>query len=62
MSKLVCQFLFGRFLTQNKPPFGRPSQVEDDNVKALVESNQHVTERWIGEKLSTPKLTVHNHI
>ena len=48
----------GNYLLKYKP--GRSSEVDDDDIKALIESQSHVSERKIGEKLNIPKTTVRN--
>lgn len=56
------KFRLGDFSLKDKPRSGRPSAVDDDVIKALIESDRHVTEREIGEKLNIPQSTIHDHI
>jgi len=41
---------------------GRPMKADDEQIKAIIELDRHVTEREIGEKLKIPKSTIHDHI
>ena len=56
------KFRSGDFSLKDEPRSGRPSEVDDDQIKALIELDRHVSEREIGEKLNIPKSTVHKHI
>jgi len=56
------KFRSGDFSLKDEPRSGRPNEVDDDQIKALIELDRHVTEREIGEKLNIPKSTVHYHI
>lgn len=56
------KFRSGDFSLKDKPRSGRPSEVDDDDIMALIESDRHVTEREIGEKLNIPQSTIHDHI
>ena len=56
------KFRSGDFSLKDKPRSGRPSEVDDADIKALIESDRHVTEREIGEKLNIPHSTIHDHI
>ncbi|XP_053947037.1 histone-lysine N-methyltransferase SETMAR-like [Anastrepha ludens] len=46
----------------NEPRSGRPSDVNEDVIKALTELDRHVILREIGEKLNIPKSTGHERI
>ena len=59
---MFVKFRSGDFSLKDKPRSGRLSEVDVDDIKALIESDRHVTEREIGEKLNLPKSSVHNHI
>ena len=56
------KFGSGDFSLKDKPPSGRPSDVDEYDIKALIELDHHVTVREIEEKLKIPKSTVHRHI
>ena len=56
------KFRSGDFSLKDKPRSDWRSDVDVDDIKALIESDRHVTEREIGEKLNIPKSTVHYHI
>ena len=62
MSKLISQFRSGDFSLKDETRSGRPNEVDDDQIKALIELDRHVTKREIEEKLNIPKSTVHYHI
>jgi len=48
------KFRSGDFSLKDEPRSGRPNEVDDDQIKALIELDRHVTERKIGEKLNIP--------
>lgn len=50
------------FSLKDKSHSGRPSAVEDDLIKTLIESDRHVTEREIGEKINIPQSILHDHM
>ena len=59
LKETECQSCFVKFRSedfQDKPHSGRPSEVHDDDIKALIESDHRVTEREISQS------TVHDHI
>ncbi|CAD7013583.1 unnamed protein product [Ceratitis capitata] len=58
----LSKFRSEDFSLKEKPHSGRRSEVDDDDIKALLESDRHVTEREIAEILSIPKSIVHNHL
>lgn len=39
----------------------RPSAVDDDVIKDLIESDRNVIEREIGAKLNIKQSTIHDH-
>ncbi|KAK2580003.1 hypothetical protein KPH14_010768 [Odynerus spinipes] len=41
---------------------GRPSEVDDDQMKAIIESNRHITVREIAKRLNVSHPTIENHI
>ena len=56
------KFRSGDFSLKDEPRSGRPNELDDDQIKALIELDRHVTEREKGEKLNIAKSTVHYHI
>ena len=49
------KFRSGDFSLKDEQRSGRPNQVVDDQIKAIIESNRHVTVREIEEILKIPK-------
>ena len=45
----------GIFHSKNKQRSGRPNEVDDDQIKVIIESDRHVTVREIEEILKIPK-------
>ena len=41
---------------------GRPSEVDHDKMKAIIESNRHRTVREIAKRLNVSHATIENHI
>ena len=41
---------------------GRPNEVDNDQIKAIIESDRHVTVREMEEMLKIPKSTIDRHI
>ena len=67
LKETQCQSWFVKFRSADfslkvKPRSARPSEVDDDVIMALIESERHVTEREIREKLNIPQSTIHDHI
>ena len=56
------KFRFGDLLLKDEQRSGRPNEVDDDQIKAIIESNCHVTVREIEEMLKIPKSTINRHI
>ena len=53
----------GDFLLKDKQRSDRPNEVEDEQIKAIIESDHHVTDvREIEEMLKIPKSTIDRHI
>lgn len=44
-------FTSGNFNVQDAPLTSRLTTTDDDKIKALIETNRHMTTREIGEKL-----------
>ena len=62
-----CQNWFARFRSgdfdlKDAPRSGRPTEVDDDNIKAMIESNQRSTTRVIAEKLNISHTRVQRHL
>lgn len=56
------KFRAGDFDLNDTPRSGRPIEVDDDKIKALIESNQRYTTREIAEILKIHHSTVHDHL
>ena len=56
------KFSSGDFSVHNSHRSGRPMADIDDDIQALIESDRHITERELGEKLNVPNSTIHDHI
>lgn len=41
---------------------GRHSEVDDDKMKAIIESHHHITVREIGKQLNVSHTTIEHHI
>ena len=52
----------GDFLLKDEPRSGQSSDVDKDDIKALITLARHVIVREIEEKFKIPKLSVHGHI
>ena len=57
LTERQCQNWFVRFRSgdlylKDAPRSGRPTEVNDDKIKAMIENNRHSTTREIAEKLS----------
>ena len=48
---LFGKFQSGDFSLKDEQPSGRPNEVDDDQIKAIIELDRHVTVREIGEML-----------
>ena len=56
------KFRSGDFSLKDEQRSGRPNEVDDDQIKAIIESDRHVTVREIEEMLKIPKSTIDRHI
>ena len=56
------KFRSGDFPLKDEPRSGRPNEDDDDQIKAIIESDRHVTVQKIEEMLRIPKLTIDRHI
>ena len=56
------KFRSGDFSLKDKKRSVRPNEVDDDLIKAMIESDRHATVREIEEMLKIPKSTIDRHI
>ena len=56
------KFRSGDFSLKDEQRSGRPNKVDDDQIKAIIESDRHVTVRKIEEKLKITKSTIDRDI
>ncbi|EZA57113.1 Histone-lysine N-methyltransferase SETMAR [Ooceraea biroi] len=61
-----CQNWFTKFRSRDfnvkdAPRSGRPIEIDDDKIKALIDSNRRLTTREIAENLNISKSSVENH-
>ena len=52
VSKVVCEFHAGNFLLDDAPWSGRPVEVDSDQIKTSIETNQHYATQEIAGILS----------
>ena len=52
----------GDFSLKNEQRSSRPNEVDDDQIKAIIESNRHVTVREFEKMLKIPKSTIDRHM
>ena len=52
----------GDFSLKDEERSGRSNEVDDDQIKAIIEPDRHVTVREIEEMLKIPKSTTDRHI
>ena len=62
-----CRNWFDKFCSRDfslkdEERSGVPNKVDDDQIKAIIKSDRHVTVREIEEMLKIPKSTVDRHI
>ncbi|EYC13691.1 hypothetical protein Y032_0043g868 [Ancylostoma ceylanicum] len=50
------------FNVQDAPHNGRPATTDDDKIKALIETNRHITTQEIAEKLDISNSTAYLHL
>lgn len=60
--KWFTKFRSGDFSLKDEQRSGRPNEVEDDEIKAIIESDRHATVRELGEKLKVSHTTIENHL
>ena len=56
------KFGSGDFSLKGEQRSGRPNEVDDDQINAIIESDRPVTVREIEEMLKIPKSTIDRHI
>ena len=56
------KFRSGDFPLKDEQHSGRPIEVDDDQIKVIIESDCHVTVREIEEMLKIPKFTIDRHL
>ena len=56
------EFCSGDFLLKDEQRSGRTNEVDDDQIKAIIESDRHVTVGEIEEMLKIPKSPIGCHI
>ena len=56
------KFRFRDFSLKDEQRSGRPNEVDDDKIKAIIESDRHVTVRETEEMLKVRKSTIDRHI
>ena len=62
-----CQNWFARFRSgdfnfKDAPRSRRPTEVDEDKIKAMIENNRHSTTREIAEKLNISHTCVERHL
>ena len=62
MPELVCSFRSGDFYLKDAPRSGRPNEVDDDKIKAMIENNRRSTTREIAEMLNISHTCVETHL
>lgn len=60
--RCFAKFRSGDFQVNDAPCSGKPIEIDDDQVKALIESNPRYTTREIAETLSIHHSTVYDHL
>ena len=56
-----ARFRFGDFDLKDAPRSGRPTEIDDDKIKAMIENNPRSTTREIAEKLNISHTCVKTH-
>ena len=67
LTECKCQNWFARFRSgdfdlKDAPRFGRPTEVDDDKMKAMIENNRRSTTREIAVKLSISHTCFERHL
>jgi len=56
------KFRSGDFSIKDDQRSGRPTEVDDDQIKAIIESDRHIPVREIAERLNVSHTTIENHL
>ena len=56
------KFRSGDFSLKDEKRSGRPVEVDDDLIKAIIDSDRHSTTREIAEKLHVSHTCIENHL
>ena len=67
LTESQCQNRFARFrsgycVLKDAPRSGRPTEVDDEKIKAMIENNRHGKTREIAEKLKISHTCVERHL
>ena len=62
MSEWFARFRSGDFDLKDAPRSGRPTEVDDDKIKAMVENNRRNTTQKVAEKLDISHTCVERHL
>ncbi|EFN80916.1 Histone-lysine N-methyltransferase SETMAR, partial [Harpegnathos saltator] len=67
ITECTCQnwfkkFRSGDFSFKDDQRSSRPSEVDEDKMKAIIESNRHIIVREIAKRLNVSHRTIENHI
>jgi histone-lysine N-methyltransferase SETMAR len=67
ITERTCQIWFTKFrsenfLFQDVPRSGRSVQLNEDQLKAIIENDRHITVREIAKKLNLSKTTIDDHL
>ena len=60
--KWFAKFHAGDFSLDDAPRLGRPVEVDREQIKTLIENNQHYTTREIADILKISKSSVESHL
>ena len=60
--KWFAKFKNGNFVIDNTPRTGRPSEFDEDHLKALLKEESGQTSRELTEKLNCDQTTILNHL
>lgn len=67
LTERTCQnwfkkFRSGDFSLKDEQRSGRPTEVDDDQIKILIEDDRHITVRDIAKRLNVSHTTIENHL
>ena len=60
--KWFAKFGAGNFLLDNAPQSGRSFEVDNNQIKTIIENNQRYTTRGIADILKISKSSIENHL